>query len=617
VATIIPALTSRATPGERRFARRLEALLEDDDLCWHDVALGRRHQHPDFIILHPRRGLLVVEVKDWKLDSIRSATRDTIGLLTPSGLKHVGHPLEQARQYAFLIKELLERDPALLVPAGQPHQGRLLFPYAYGVALANITRKQFDGTNLAAVIQPHLVICRDEMASNVEAEAFQTRLWEMFTVRFGGVLTMPQIDRIRGHLYPEIRISQAGLFGQSPPKAEAQAPIAEDSLMRVMDLHQEQLARSLGDGHRVIHGVAGSGKTLILGYQCERLAQTLGKPVLVLCYNVALAAKLEHIVAERGLTDRVTVRSFHRWCLDQLQLYHVAKPPQGEIFYDALVTTVINAVEAGQIPRAQYGAVLIDEGHDFAPEWLQLVTQMVDPETNSLLLLYDDAQAIYTNKRPIKFSFKSVGIQAQGRTTILRINYRNTNEILRCAYALARDVLTPEDAEEDGVPLVLPKMAGRHGPAPVLIRSRSLEAEAGDIAAQLLEIHSSGIPWKDMAVLYHAHFVGDKVAGALREVSIPFERLQKSGGSRKYDATADSVKLMTMHSSKGLEFPVVAIAGIGFLPVHADQAASDAKLLYVGMTRTTERLVMTASRESDFVTRLARWEATRDRGLPN
>jgi superfamily I DNA and RNA helicase len=40
-----------------------------------------------------------------------------------------------------------------------------------------------------------------------------------------------------------------------------------------MDLQQEQLARSLGDGHRVIHGVAGSGKTMILGYRAEYLAK--------------------------------------------------------------------------------------------------------------------------------------------------------------------------------------------------------------------------------------------------------------------------------------------------------------------------------------------------------
>ena len=50
-----------------------------------------------------------------------------------------------------------------------------------------------------------------------------------------------------------------------------------------MDLQQEQLARSLGEGHRVIHGVAGYGKTMILGYRCQYLAKVLAKPILVLC----------------------------------------------------------------------------------------------------------------------------------------------------------------------------------------------------------------------------------------------------------------------------------------------------------------------------------------------
>jgi superfamily I DNA/RNA helicase len=95
--------------------------------------------------------------------------------------------------------------------------------------------------------------------------------------------------------------------------------------------------------------------------------------------------------------------------------------------------------------------VLIDEGHDFAPEWLKLITQMVDPTTNSLLLLYDDAQSIYERKRSKQFSFRSVGIQAQGRTTILKINYRNTRQILQLAATVAADLLTPDDTDEDGM----------------------------------------------------------------------------------------------------------------------------------------------------------------------
>lgn len=63
------------TGGERRVAQRLIEKLEDDYLCWYDVPIGSKSQHPDFIILHPRRGLLVLEVKDWKLDTIFRADR--------------------------------------------------------------------------------------------------------------------------------------------------------------------------------------------------------------------------------------------------------------------------------------------------------------------------------------------------------------------------------------------------------------------------------------------------------------------------------------------------------------------------------------------------------------
>ena len=50
----------------------------------------------------------------------------------------------------------------------------------------------------------------------------------------------------------------------------------------------------------------------------------------------------------------------------------------------------------GRFRRASTQAVLIDEGHDFEAARLKLAAQMVDPATNSLLLLYDDdAQSIY------------------------------------------------------------------------------------------------------------------------------------------------------------------------------------------------------------------------------
>lgn len=175
----------------------------------------------------------------------------------------------------------------------------------------------------------------------------------------------------------------------------------------------------------MIHGVAGSGKTMILGYRCLHLAKVLHKPILALCYNKTLAVRLAEMMMERGVSNQVNVRNFHAWCRDQLTHYHVPLPEthsSGQ-YAEQLVERLIEAIDRGQVPRGQYGAILIDEGHDFQPEWLKLVVQMVDPETNALLVLYDDAQSIYGGRRR-KFSFKSVDVQAQGRTTILRLNYR-------------------------------------------------------------------------------------------------------------------------------------------------------------------------------------------------
>jgi len=144
------------------------------------------------------------------------------------------------------------------------------------------------------------------------------------------------------------------------------------------------------------------------------------------------------------------------------------------------IDLVIEKVGKGEIPGGQYGAILIDEGHDLKQEWLQLVVQMVDPDTKSLLLLYDDAQSIYANRRGLGFTLKDAGVEAQGRTTILKVNYRNTDEILRFAYSFARAYVDAEQGggDDESVPEVIPDSAGRHGPSPVLEHFESFSADS-------------------------------------------------------------------------------------------------------------------------------------------
>lgn len=602
MAELIPALSScihRMQSGEKRFAERLQSHLENDYTCWYEIPLGTRQRYSDFIVLHPGRGLLLLEVKDWKIDTLQRIDRNSATLITSHGLKTVPNPLEQVRPCAYSLVNQLERDPQLTHPSGR-YQGKLIFPYGFGVVLSNITRQQFESTDLGEVIPAKTTICKDEMAPGVDAEQFQQRMWDMFNSYFSHQLTLPQIDRIRWHLFPEVRIQQGktgDLFSaEHQPATETLIP----NLVKVMDKQQEQLARSLGDGHRVIHGVAGSGKTLILGYRCLHLAKLLKKPILVLCYNITLAARLRELVAEQGVADQVQVYHFHDWCSEQLRLYHIPKPAPGADYPSKLVATVIDAAQQGRIPKAQYGAVMIDEGHDFEADWLKLIVSMVDPETNSFLLLYDDAQSIYSKQGNLDFSLSSVGIQARGRTKILKINYRNTREIIDFAYGFASHYLEQTE-NNDQIPIIAPESVGRHGAEPVVKNFPDLNAEINYITRVVKSLNEKKhINWSDICILYRSNKASQALERCLKQQAIPIQVLSTSQNKKTFSQSDNSIKMMSMHSSKGLEFPVVIIFGLGYLPVKGAEKTAEAKLLYVGMTRATEKLLLTSHQASEF-----------------
>jgi superfamily I DNA and RNA helicase len=77
-------------------------------------------------------------------------------------------------------------------------------------------------------------------------------------------------------LFPEVRIS-----------AEFKQPVP----------YQENLAKQLGDKHRLIRGVAGSGKTLILASRAKLLSnENPDWKILILCYNISLSQGIKQVV---------------------------------------------------------------------------------------------------------------------------------------------------------------------------------------------------------------------------------------------------------------------------------------------------------------------------------
>ena len=209
MAIFFPALSTargEMQSGERRFAERLDSHLEDDYLCWYDTGIGNKNLYPDFILLHPSRGLLILEVKDWKADTIQSGDKNSIQIITNSGLKNLANPLKQARQYALQIVNCLSDDPQLVHPSG-PHQGKLMFPWGYGVVFSNLNQNQIRTLGIDQIIDERFILNKDDILSSVDPEDLQTQLWNIFNYPFTNKLTQPQIDRIRWHIWPEVRVN--------------------------------------------------------------------------------------------------------------------------------------------------------------------------------------------------------------------------------------------------------------------------------------------------------------------------------------------------------------------------------------------------------------------------
>lgn len=592
----------RCNAGERRVLYQLRRCLGDDHLVWHNVPIGPRAREPDFVVLSPRQGVLLLEVKDWKRSTLVGATRDRVELSTPRGPVTEANPLRQARDYAMELAHHMQAD-ALLVHGEGPFKGKLIFPYGWGVVFAGLRAADVEA-DFRELFPEHQCLLRDDLEESLEPGDFAARLWGMFTVSYPHTLSLPQRDRIRWHLFPELRVStQAALdlSGEGPPLLP--------DLLQVMDLQQEQVARTLGEGHRVIHGAAGSGKTMILIYRAQHLAAAAraDRPVLVLCFNRSLADRIAAQLRERGVDERVQVRTFHGWCKDVVDSYQLDVPwvPDKQAQLQQMVGIVERSLETGFVPGGQYCALLVDEAHDFEDAWLRMAVRLVDPATNSLLVLYDDAQSIY-QKRRRRFTMASVGIQAQGRTSILKLNYRNTAEVLSLAVQFAQNLLQggrEELDEQGGIPLVQPASAGRRGAVPLLVDAASPREEAQWVADRVSDRVASGLAASDIAILARTKALLQPLEQALARRKVPLQSMA-SQSIRSFDWSAPSVKLLTLHSAKGLEFPVVHIAGLQAMPLKDETLDDAARLLYVGMTRATQELTLSCNGPSLIVGRV-------------
>lgn len=256
-----------------------------------------------------------------------------------------------------------------------------------------------------------------------------------------------------------------------------------------------------------------------------------------------------------------------------------------------------------------YRAVVVDESQDFHPEEWKLIRSLVPAAVNDLFLVGDAHQRIYGRK----VTLKDVGVLIQGRSTNLKINYRTTEQIRNWSMALLQGVDTDDlDGERDSEAGYRSLLSGQ---PPEVRLFKTAEEEGKFLVETVKELLKHKQAEEICLVARTKKILEVRYQPLLRTAKLPFVVLEK-----KNDPVEPGLRLATMHRVKGLEYPVMLIAGMnaGLMPLRVASSEGDPtakgehegrerSLLFVAATRARDHLIVTAfGSPSPFLTALTK-----------
>jgi hypothetical protein len=623
MATMIPDSMPRASSaGEKRMFAALQK-LPDECFVYYEPVIA--HRYPDFVVLMPDVGLLVIEVKGWYPADILEANTHDVRTRSNGQVSTSPHPLRQAREYMFRLMDVARafatqyEDAARLLHKHGERAGKFIFPFGTLACLSNITRDQLATSHageIGSVFGSPRTMTRNELQALEDATSSEllTRLKACFEPWWPfPTLDSRQIDALRAIIHPEIVLG-----GSREEDKEKEAPGPEhppptiDPPLKVLDPIQEANALSIGDGHRVIYGVAGSGKTVLLIARAKRLAENPEKRILVLCFNRALA---EHLQTAFSGYENIRAMHFHGWGGQNGATF---RPKEDD---EAYGVRLLDRLESGHADGRSYDAVLIDEAQDFERSWLQCAkAALKEPDDGDLIIVGDGSQMLY---RRGTFTWQDAGIHAVGRTIVskfgLERNYRNTRQILRVAIPFAAQTDPATGSSTRRTLRISEETARRSGVEPSMLVAASRAAECQTVVALVTNWLAQGAPSpggklarisaNEIEILYPRlqqanQAVMEKFVADLRRVA-PVSWWKHQNGE---EDVGSSISVRTMHSAKGLQRRAIVLLWTDLLPMGNDpeQMQQDRGLLYMALTRAEDVLVMTRSGRSAFTDELER-----------
>lgn len=438
--------------------------------------------------------------------------------------------------------------------------------------------------------------------------------------------------------------AQQGLFGArsamepGPPSGRSERLAAEpspppwagraDSLG--MQIRQSRAARSsltrpqarlvrrqLSDlGPRVVRGVAGSGKTIVLArWAALELARYPDRTATIVYGNLALRPHLHNLLGQAWRVsdgpaqqeppwDRIDLR----YAPDLLRALHsrTGKPaPQDRYDLSALASDLL----AAKLPPC-FDLLYIDEAQDLGHEALHALSMLVRPDPSEpshrpVRFFYDNAQNVYGQTTP---RWSEFGLDMRGRSTVLRESFRSTRPAMELALDVV-DALEPLQAKPDFAELIAP----RTGPPVLVWTERGWRADfcvaqgqvpevalhdsrADELAALVARVRrwlEGGVVPADIRVLAPTHRRCEAAARALLDAGLRAE-FQRS---KSLDHRAPLVVVTTPQSFKGYQAELVAVVGLDGFVNRAGELLTPA--LYVALTRARTWSWVSATRVNE------------------
>jgi hypothetical protein len=540
--------TSQKGAGADAQGKVLAALvtaLPPEDLVYANTLLTDKQ--PTFIVIGPGLGVLLLEVHDWRSEAIGRVTTTDVEVRQASG-GLVKYSLAQLYLTQQAVVEALRAHPALTSDGGQPR-------YRIGQALVlpwlsrqDLERPRVGGTTLVEALGSHGCLTGEDLD-----EGLAERLRALAPADAPAATT--DIDAVRAALYPALQVRWG-------------------NRLVVLDPEQDRLVRLPDQGHHVVEGPAGCGKTLTLVARARYLRERHPAwRMLVLTFNRIAADLLRHVLVP---DSQLEIAHFHSWCwrlLDRAGLDIPKMDPVADrsvYWTETIPQLMLQQLKGTQMAQARFDAILIDDGHDFARSWYDVILQTLNGRPGSLFITRDPHQVGDT---PLEC--RDLGVLA-GQPHRLTTNYRTPHQIFTSAQALVAP------SSEGRAPRTSDRVpAPKGGFAPDIRRFPSAETERKQAFNWLRQRLSGQVAPEQILVLGLLRPEMAELETWLEDMGIPSRLV--SGRSMP-----GVVRLASIHGAKGLEGDYVLLVQAHQL----DQLRrSDARrLLYTAASRTRLQL---------------------------